>query len=242
MAIFERDGVRLYYEEHGSGFPVLLIAPGGMRSAVSFWQNTPWNPIEHLSGDYRVIAMDQRNAGRSTGPISGADSWHTYTGDQLALMDHLGIERFHAAGMCIGGPYVMGLIQAAPERVASGVLFQTIGLEDNRQAFFDMFDNWANELKGSRPEVAESDWTGFRNAMYGGDFLFNVDRQFVAACATPLLVLCGRDLYHPESTSREIAELAPNAVLIEHWKEGPERDAARAAVAEFLGAHTPAQA
>ena len=61
MPVFKRDDVELYYEEHGTGFPVLLIAPGGMRSAVSFWERTPWNPIDQLAPHYRVIAMDQRN-------------------------------------------------------------------------------------------------------------------------------------------------------------------------------------
>ena len=37
MPIFARNDIQLYYEERGAGFPVLLIAPGGMRSAASFW-------------------------------------------------------------------------------------------------------------------------------------------------------------------------------------------------------------
>jgi pimeloyl-ACP methyl ester carboxylesterase len=238
MPIFERDGIRLYYEEHGTGFPVLLIAPGGMRSAVSFWENTPWNPIEQLAPHYRVIAMDQRNAGQSTAPIRATDSWHVYTEDQLALLDHLGVDRFHVAGMCIGGPYIMGLIQAAPQRVASAVLFQTIGLDNNRQAFFDMFDNWANDLKPKRPEVSEEAWEAFKTSMYSGDFLFNVSREFVANCQTPLLVLLGNDLHHPASTSRDIADLAPNATLIEKWKEPEHHAAAKQAVERFLAEHT----
>ena len=88
---FENGDVSIYYETHGDGFPVLLIAPGGMRSAVSFWERTPWNPIEDLSGEFRVIAMDQRNAGSSTAPIRADDGWHVYTRDQLALLDHLGV-------------------------------------------------------------------------------------------------------------------------------------------------------
>jgi pimeloyl-ACP methyl ester carboxylesterase len=68
MPIFKRDDVELYYEEHGAGFPILLIAPGGMRSAVAFWERTPWNPITQLAPRYRVIAMDQRNAGQSVAP------------------------------------------------------------------------------------------------------------------------------------------------------------------------------
>jgi len=240
MASFVHEDIEIYYELHGQGFPVLLIAPGGMKSAIPFWDNTPWNPVGDLQADFQVVAMDQRNAGRSSGPIGGSDGWHTYAGDQLALMNHLGINEFHVAGMCIGGPYIFGLIEAAPERVSAAVLFQTIGLDDNRQAFYEMFDNWAIELKSEHPQVTEADWTSFRSNMYDGEFLFTVDRDFVAACETPLIVLCGKDLYHPESTSREVAALSPDVVFIEHWKEGPAREAARAQVKQFLIDHTPA--
>ncbi len=234
------DGATLNYETRGAGFPVLLIAPGGMRSAISFWEHTPWNPMEDLADRFMVVAMDQRNAGASTGPIAADHGWHTYAADQLALMDHLGLERFHVAGMCIGGPYAFGLIDAAPERVASAVLFQPIGRDDNRQAFYDMFDSWAADLKDSRPEVSDADWQQFRANMYDGDaVLFNVDERFVEACNAPLLVLCGKDLYHPESTSRAIARLAPAVTFIEDWKEGADRDSAREAVGQFLDANTP---
>lgn len=239
MPFFKRDDIHLYYEEYGQGFPLLLIAPGGMRSSIAFWERTPWNPIEQLSSTYRVIAMDQRNAGQSVAPIRATDSWHVYTADQLALLDHLGVERFHVAGMCIGGPYIMGLIEAAPQRVASAILFQTIGLHDNREAFFEMFDSWAAELKPQRPEVSADAWETFKKTMYGGDFLFNVSRDFVARCQTPLLVLMGNDLYHPAESSREVAALAPHATFIEKWKEPEHQPAARQAVEHFLAAHTP---
>jgi len=184
--------------------------------------------------------MDQRNAGRSRGPVRGDHGWHTYTADQLAVMDHLGVHRFHVAGMCIGGPYALGLIEAAPERVASAVLFQPIGRDDNRSAFYEMFDGWAAELKATHPEATDEDWQRFRENMYGGDkVLFNVDEDFLKRCETPLLVLKGNDLYHPESTSRLVAELAPNAELIEEWKTSPAREEVRRAVREFLRRQTP---
>jgi pimeloyl-ACP methyl ester carboxylesterase len=231
--------VKLYYTDEGQGFPLLLIAPGGMRSSVGFWERTPWNPITQLSPNYRVIAMDQRNAGLSTAPITADDGWATYTADQLALMDHLGVDRFHVAGMCIGGSYIMALIDAAPERVASGVVFQTIGVDDNTKAFFDMFDDWADALKPERPEVSDEAWESFKHNMYDTqDFLFTADTAWVKTCTTPLLVLLGNDLYHPESSSRTLAELAPNATLIEHWKEPEHHPAAMAAVADFLAAHS----
>ena len=219
---------------------MLLIAPGGMRSAIQYWERAPWNPIEHLAGTYRVIAMDQRNAGESRAPISGNDGWHTYTADQLALMDHLCVDRFHVVGMCIGGPYGLGLIQAAPARVASAVLLQPIGLDDNREAFYQMFDGWANELRVTwQAAVADEEWRRLRSNLYDGDFLFNVDRDFVRACQTPLLVLAGNDLYHPASISREVAALAPNAELIQSWKEGQDTEAAKERIATFLARHGP---
>jgi len=109
----------------------------------------------------------------------------------------------------------------------------------NRQAFFEMFDSWANELRPTRPEVSGATWESFKKSMYGGEFLFNVSREFVSRCQTPLLVLLGNDLHHPQSSSREVAALAPNATLIEFWKEPEHQPAAKKAVEEFLAKHTP---
>ena len=240
MPIFERDGLRIHYIERGEGFPILLFAPGGMRSASGYWKSSPWNPVAELSDAFRVIWMDQRNAGKSTAPVGGDHGWHTYTADHLALLDHLEIERCHLIGGCIGGPYCMGMIQAAPERVASAVLQQTIGHSgENRPAFYEMFDSWRQEIADRHAEVSEAEWNAFRSNMYDGDFLFNVDRDFVRSCATPLLVLLGDDLYHPQSTSREVADLAPNAELIERWKEPEVVGDTIKRVRTFLEANTP---
>ncbi len=241
MATFEYDGAELYYEDHGEGFPVFLIAPGGMKSAVTFWEHTPWNPIEQLANDYRVIAMDQRNATkRSPGPIAADHGWETFAADQLALLDHLGVDKFHVQGMCIGGPYIMGLINAAPERVASATMFQTIGRDNNRREFYDMFDSWAVEIKSIHPDMSDADWATFRSNMYDGDdFLFTADEAVVSACTTPMLVLMGRDVYHPEVSSRDLARLAPNATLVEDWMDGDARAAAMSQVADFLATNTP---
>lgn len=233
------DDITLYYEESGEGFPVLLFAPGGMRSAIEFWYNSPWNPIEALSPHFRVIAMDQRNAGKSTAPVTADDGWESYTRDHLALMDHLGISKSHVLGGCIGGPYCFGVMKEAPDRVAAAVLQQTIGYEDNRDAFYQMFDNWADNLKKERNDVTDKALKQFRANMYDGDFLFNVDRDFVRHCETPMLVLMGDDLYHPQSISREVADLAPNAELVESWKDPDTVEKTVATVVEFLNRNTP---
>lgn len=239
MPTFRNGAAELYYEVHGNGYPILLIAPGGMRSAIPLWERAPWNLVDQLAMRYRVIVMDQRNAGRSQAPIAATDGWDVYLDDQLALLDHLGVGTCHVGGMCIGGSFCMGLVRMAPERFASAVLLQTIGLSGNRQAFYEMYDSWAAELRPRRPDVAPAAWAALRHAMYDGDFLFTVDRDFVAVCPVPLLVLCGDDLYHPRDVSLEIARLAPRAELIEDWKSPQAQPAARAALERFLASHTP---
>jgi pimeloyl-ACP methyl ester carboxylesterase len=227
----------LYYEVHGSGYPVLLIAPGGMNSAIPLWSRAPWNPVPLLSRHYQVILMDQRNAGRSFGSIRVGDGWHTYLADQLALLDQLGIARFHVGGMCIGGAFALALAALEPSRVSAGLLMQPIGLDDNRQPFFDMYDGWADSLRLERTDVASEAWSALREALYGGDFVFAIDRASVRRCATPLLVLAGDDLYHPYPISVEIADLAPAARRIDAWKSPEAHSAAQAAVLDFFAAH-----
>ncbi len=92
MATFKRGDITLYFEEFGSGYPILLFAPGGMRSSIEFWHQSPFDPTVELAKDFRVIAMDQRNAGQSRAPISASDGWETYAEDHVALLDHLGIK------------------------------------------------------------------------------------------------------------------------------------------------------
>ena len=214
----------------------MLLAPGGMRSSIPVWKNTPYDAIHQLAPHFQVIAMDQRNSGKSTAPIAGTDGWRDYTDDQVALLDHLGVDRFHAIGMCIGGSFIMGLVEAVPDRIVSGVMFQPIGFDNNRQTFFELFDGWAEEIKSNHPSVSDDDWAEFRSTMFAGDFLFNVSENVVAKCHIPLLVLMGTDVYHPEKTSRRIAELAPRASLIEEWKEGPNAASAKQSVVDFLAA------
>ncbi len=239
MAVFERGDISIYYEIHGEGFPVLLFAPGGMRSSIPHWRSAEWDPIEALSPHFQVIAMDQRNAGQSRAPISAGDGWHSYTGDHLALLDHLAIEQTHLMGGCIGGPYSFGVIEREPNRVAAAVLQQSIGNDGtNRDLFYAMFDDWADDLKQSMPSVSDQAWASYRANMFDQEYLYNVSREFVGACQTPILVLMGADPYHPEAISREIAELAPRARLVEQWKDAAA-DGTVATVIEFLKSNTP---
>jgi pimeloyl-ACP methyl ester carboxylesterase len=240
MPTFERDGISIYYEVHGEGFPLLLLAPGGVRSSIDVWSRAPYDPIRELSADFRVIALDQRNAGRSRAPVRSSDGWHVYTEDHLALLDHLDVPRAHLLGSCIGPSFELALIAAAPERVASAVLQQPIGAtEENRPLFHASFDSWASELAPHHPEASAEDFAAFRQRLFGGDFVFSVSREAVRASRTPLLLLAGNDAHHPYETSREIASIAPNVEFVERWKAPELVPETIQRVRAFLTAHTP---
>ena len=109
--------VRIHFEEAGSGFPLLLIAGGGLNSAISaLSQGNPFDAIAEFKGEYRCIAADLRNAntGQSSGPIEADRPWEAFTDDHIGLMDHLGIGKFMVMGFCIGGPLIWNLLGAHP--------------------------------------------------------------------------------------------------------------------------------
>src|SRR5262249_41800576 len=118
---YERGPVRIYYEEAGSGIPLLLLPGGGLNATIGFFTgNPPFNAIEEFKGQYRCITADLRNApsGQSTGPVEVNRPWESYADDQLGLMDHLGIDEFVVMGFCIGGPFIWSLLKLAPNRIS----------------------------------------------------------------------------------------------------------------------------
>lgn len=239
MPTFTRDDATIRYEEYGAGYPLVLFAPGGMRSTIDFWHRSPFDPTVALADTYRVIALDQRNAGQSRAPIRD-DGWQTYAADHVALLDHLGIARCHVMGGCIGSSYCLGLCAAAPGRVGAAVLQNPIGLSaDNRDQFRGMFDEWAGEIAPQHPEADDDTIAAFRERLFGGDFVFSVGREFVRTLQVPLLILPGDDAFHPEATAREIAALSPQAELLPIWRTPDVIDETVRRVRTFLAAHTP---
>jgi len=240
MPSLRRGETTIEYEVQGTGHPLLLLAPGGMRSSMSSWSRAPFNPVTEFSTQYRVIAMDQRNAGASRAPITATDGWHSYAEDQLALLDELHVERCHLLGMCIGGAFALSLSARAPDRISAAVLEQPIGYSGtNRETFHEQFDAWAAELKQTRSDLVDEAVSSFRSQLYGADFVFSVGREAVAACPVPLLVLRGNDVYHPAAISEEIVRLAPHAELVHDWKTGADLAAAVTRVRQFLSEHSP---
>jgi pimeloyl-ACP methyl ester carboxylesterase len=185
-----------------------------------------------------VIAFDRRAAGFSETPTAGY-SFDGFVADMVALLDHLGIDRCHLYGQCIGGSFILSLLKAQPDRVASAVLAQPIGrvgaMPAGRSA---RFDAWAETLT-DHPEATPAVLDALYRNLYAPGFVYCVDRAFVSTCATPCLVLAGNDEAHPLPISEELARLLPRAEMIREWKTGDALTSARARVQEFLSKHTP---
>ena len=121
------DGAVIHYEVFGSGFPLLLFAPGAVNSEIGFWQRSLIDPIAHFQDEFMVIAMDQRHAGESWN-APPTFSYADVAADQLAVLDDAGVERAHVMGGCIGVAYVLGIIHAAPDRITAGVGQDPVGI------------------------------------------------------------------------------------------------------------------
>jgi pimeloyl-ACP methyl ester carboxylesterase len=243
MPTIQHHGATIYYEEFGQGFPILTFAPAGLASTIAVWSQamSPINPTTEWSDTFRVIAMDQRNAGgRSRAPITAADGWHSFAADHIAVLDHLGIQRCHLYGQCIGGSFIMSLLEAQPERIACAVLAQPIGRVGPMPATRPpRFEAWVQSLT-DHPEATPEVLDAFYRNLYGPGFVYSVDRAFVSSCRTPCLVLAGNDEAHPYPISEEVAKLLPVCDFIPEWKTGDALAAARPRVKEFLQKHTPA--
>jgi pimeloyl-ACP methyl ester carboxylesterase len=247
MPFYQKGPVRIRYEEHGSGFPLLLISGGGLNSSISGLTN-PFDSIGEFKSEFRCIAADLRNSnrGESTGPLEVDRPWDTHTDDHLGLMDHLGIKRFMVMGFCIGGPFIWNLLKRAPDRVVAAVPAQPVGFrpEMPNLLYEGSMTGWGPELVKRRPEITMDMVDKYLTKMYrtNPDFVFTVTRDFVRNCQTPVLILPDDVPAHPYAVAMECAMLAPKAeVSIYPWKEPKERiPLAVRHVRTFLQAHRPA--
>jgi len=245
---YEKGAVRIHFQEAGSGFPLLLIAGGGLNSTISALARGPFNPIEEFKAEYRCIAADLRNAneGQSSGPLEIDRPWDAHTDDHIGLMDHLGIDRFMVMGFCIGGPLVWSLLKRAPDRIVAAVLAQPSGSRpEMRDLFYEgNMKTWGPALTARRPDITMEMVDKFLTRMYrtNPDFVFTVTRDFVRNCQTPVLILPDDIPAHPYAVAMEAAMLAPKAeVSMFPWKEPKERiPLAVRQIHSFLRAHRPA--
>jgi len=248
MPFYENGSVRIHYEEAGRGYPLLLLAPGGLNSALGNWERVAaFNPLEVFKNDFRMIAMAERNAnnGTSAGPLPTPKPWDAFLSDQLGLLDHLGNRDFFALGFCIGCSYALGLAQKAPARLTAAVLCQPIGHRpEDPDVMYESGLTWGKDFTESHSEVTQQTVEALLQGMYRApaDFVYSVSREFVASCQTPLLVLPGNDRPHPHEVGVEVADLAPKAERVDPWKAPELIPQTVERIRAFLRQRTPAGA
>ncbi len=128
MPTLPANGINLYYESHGpQDGEVLVLNNGILMTAANSWGFQ--TPV--LSRRYRVLLYDCRGQGQSDHP-EAPYSMEQHADDLAALLDGLGIERAHIAGISYGGEVAQAFALGYPHRVRSLVLADTVsevGLE-----------------------------------------------------------------------------------------------------------------
>ena len=231
------DGIRLHYEVLGrsSATPVLLIQGLGADKHGWDMQRLP------LALQYRVIALDNRGAGRSDKPF-GHYSLEQMAADAIAVLDEVGVEKAHIVGASMGGAITQIIGLRYPERVMSLTLACTACR--NHPWRRELLNGWASAAgeRGMGAMAREAArWVigprSFRRLLPAFGWLgplamgrtthafvsqvkaiLDVDDSIsdqLADVTAPTLVLVGnQDILTPRGDSEEIADRMPNAELV----------------------------
>lgn len=206
----------MYYEEYGTGKPLVLLHGFG-----GCGQN--WHPfIAELSKHYRLIVVDLRGHGNSTNP----DNTFTHreaANDMFLLLEKLGIDRFSAMGMSSGGMALLHMATSQPGRIGSMVLISaTSYFPDQARAIMRRasFDTMPAEVREMYRECAKRGDEQIRqliaqfNALHENDDDMNFNAQSLSTITARTLVVHGdRDNFFPVEIPVSIYRAIPDAAL-----------------------------
>lgn len=118
---FEADGLRIAFDDIGSGEPILLLHGFGADKRLN-WRLTGWYDTLTHAG-YRVIAPDARGHGHSDKPADpAAYRPEGIAGDAIRLLDHLKIAKAHVFGYSMGGRNAAWLLIRHQQRLLSAII------------------------------------------------------------------------------------------------------------------------
>jgi pimeloyl-ACP methyl ester carboxylesterase len=115
MPFFKSSSANIYYEIHGSGPVILMVA--GMSSDSKSWQFI----LDEMTKHYRLIIFDNRGCGRTETDGSAFDL-RDLAKDAFGLLDHIGHDTVHIVGHSMGGMIAQEMALMFPERINKLVL------------------------------------------------------------------------------------------------------------------------
>lgn len=234
------NDIRMYYEIHGDGPPLILLH-GGLGSAGA-WANQ----IPALARQYKVIAVDSRGHGRSTFSAQQI-SYALMTSDVVALMDYLSIKKAHILGWSDGAIIGLNLAIKHPDRlnrlIAYGANYNPSGMRADameNKKIKDYFEKAAREYQALSPDPTR--WDVLQKNLGG---MWTSEPNFTAeqlrGITVPTLILDGdNDEAISTEHTKELAGLIPRAELIliagtGHFAPQEKRDEFNRIALEFLG-------
>jgi pimeloyl-ACP methyl ester carboxylesterase len=144
MPFFDRNGVSIYYEDHGHG-PAILLSHG-YGATCQMWDGQ----VAALAARHRIIIWDMRGHGETDAPEDPAAYSEALTvEDMAALLRHCGIGRAVIAGLSLGGYMSLAFHLAHPDMVEALMLFDTgpgFRNAEARQAWNERAQQRAREL------------------------------------------------------------------------------------------------
>jgi pimeloyl-ACP methyl ester carboxylesterase len=255
---FESEGERIYWEDLGEGFPLVLCHGAGGNHAVWYQQ------VAHFAQHRRVVVWDHRGYGRSTAR-AGHTTPERAVRDLLGVLDHLGISRADLVGQSMGGWTALGLSVAEPRRVRRLVLADTPGgipCDASRQLLAAATQSGAGLAPGSEVGQHPAIDASLAKRDLGRAYLYQALGQFgepdtaqiiptllrtertveeLRKLASPVLFVVGdRDALFPPAAIREVAGFVENSRVVEipgsgHSPYFEDPAAWNLAVSEFLG-------
>jgi 3-oxoadipate enol-lactonase len=147
VPLIQVNEISLYYELHGpEGAPVLALNNGVIMNAAASWAYQ----TQALSVHYRVLQYDCRGQGQSDHP-EGLYSMETHADDLAGLMDALGIEKAHIAGISYGGEVAQGFALKYPHKTRTLILIDTVSEVGPELRL--VIESWVDALKSTEPDA-----------------------------------------------------------------------------------------
>jgi pimeloyl-ACP methyl ester carboxylesterase len=207
MPIARIDGIDLYHEVHGEGFPVVFAH--GYTGSHADWASQ----ISALTGRFRLIAMDHRGHGRSKAPSSASDySVAIMAEDIYRLLGHLGIETCCLVGHSMGGFMALQLALDHPAVVSALVLVDTSSGEFERVPGYEELRAKLDELARSQGMDAAFEHNAEHNAWVRERFerhpeLREVSRQKMLHTSVDGYVYCAQALANWPPVTGRLSEI-----------------------------------